>query len=205
MGILDRIRKAGGILKNRLATAVGSLRGVTVSAGRARRGVRFAARATRLTSPVGIGLTAVAFAPEIVKGVRIAGRALGRGVAFFGGRQIATAAGAGGVAGIAGALSTRKSGGVSRPSDFGDPRLQTRLPTEPRRRPSRRRPPIPRQPTAPRRRVARRRVRRKKIRDGRRKRRTHRSPRHKGHKVVSFTTSTGKKVRFLVNPKARHR
>ena len=35
----------------------------------------------------------------------------------------------------------------------------------------------------------------------RKKKATHRSPRHKGHKRVTFTTKGGKKVRFLVRPK----
>ena len=39
----------------------------------------------------------------------------------------------------------------------------------------------------------------------RKKARTHRSPRHTGHKRVSFTTKDGQKVSFLSNPKARHR
>lgn len=41
----------------------------------------------------------------------------------------------------------------------------------------------------------------------RRKKITHRSPRHKGHKRVSFTTADGKKVNFLVRRKGgkRHR
>jgi len=33
------------------------------------------------------------------------------------------------------------------------------------------------------------------------KRITHRSPRHKGHKFVTFTTKDGKKVKFLVSKK----
>jgi len=37
----------------------------------------------------------------------------------------------------------------------------------------------------------------------RRKRATHRSPRHKGHKRVSFTTATGKRVKFLVRGQKR--
>jgi len=43
-------------------------------------------------------------------------------------------------------------------------------------------------------------TRRRKARTtrGRRKRVTHRRPRHRGHKRVTFTTKTGKKVRFLV-------
>lgn len=36
------------------------------------------------------------------------------------------------------------------------------------------------------------------------KRKTHRSPRHKGHKRVSFTTAGGKKVNFLVG-KRKHK
>jgi len=35
------------------------------------------------------------------------------------------------------------------------------------------------------------------------KRRTHSSPRHKGHKKVSFTTAGGKRVSFLVKKKRR--
>ena len=35
----------------------------------------------------------------------------------------------------------------------------------------------------------------------RKKKATHRSPRHRGHKQVTFTTKGGKKVRFLVKPK----
>ncbi len=57
--------------------------------------------------------------------------------------------------------------------------------------------------------TAKRKPRRKAV--ARRKRRiTHRAPRHKGHKRVTFTTKTGKKVRFLVrgqkrSPKHRRR
>lgn len=47
-------------------------------------------------------------------------------------------------------------------------------------------------------RVSRRRVSRKK----KKKRVTHRSPRHKGHKRVSFITKGGKRVNFLVKKKA---
>lgn len=216
MGLIDKLRRVGGIVKNRLASAVGSLRGalggVTVSGTKLRRGVRFAARGARLTSPVGIGLTAVSFAPEIARGVRAGVRAapkiFARGVAFFGGRQVVSAAAAGGVAGV---LGGRRSGRVSRPSDFGDPRLQsipgrqiTRTPrprakprtTTTRAAPTRRK--ARARPTARRRRVSR-------VGPRKRKRRTHRSPRHKGHKRVSFTTKDGRKVSFLSNPKARHR
>lgn len=51
-----------------------------------------------------------------------------------------------------------------------------------------------------RRKVVRKKRRKVTKRVGRRKkakRRTHASPRHKGHKVVTFTTKGGKKVRFL--------
>lgn len=48
-------------------------------------------------------------------------------------------------------------------------------------------------------RVSRRRVSRKKKK---KKAVTHRSPRHKGHKKVSFTTKGGKRVSFLVKKKA---
>lgn len=216
MGLIDQLRKVSGQIKNRLASSVGALRGVTVGATRARRGVRFAARATRLTSPLGIGLTAISFGPEILKGVRTAGRflqrAIPRGVAFVGGRRVISGIAGGGGAGlVTGVLTARSSGGVQRPSDFGDPSLQTRLPNGlPKRRPA---PLTKRQKRIVRRGVDIRRGTRKKRRapkrrarvSRKRKRRTHRSPRHKGHKRVSFTTAEGKKVSFLVNPKARHR
>lgn len=202
MGLIDNLRRAGGILKNRLASATAALRGITVGGARTVRGVRFAARATRLTTPTGIALTAATFAPEIVRGGRVAARfitrAVGRGTAFFAGRQVTQAVVGGAAAGvIAGGLSSRRSGGVSRPSDFGDPSLQTRIPGAPpvRRAPARRR--------APKRRPKARRAPRAKPR--RRKRATHRSPRHKGHKLVKFTTKDGRKVSFLSNPKAKHR
>jgi len=41
------------------------------------------------------------------------------------------------------------------------------------------------------------------VRRGKRKRVTHRSPRHRGHKTVTFKTKGGKKVRFLVRGKKR--
>ena len=47
-------------------------------------------------------------------------------------------------------------------------------------------------------------VRRKKRKVARKRKITHASPRHKGHKVVSFTTADGKKVRFKVKRK-KHR
>jgi len=42
----------------------------------------------------------------------------------------------------------------------------------------------------------------KRRRVGARRRVTHRSPRHKGHKRVTFKTKTGKTVNFLVRKKA---
>lgn len=52
--------------------------------------------------------------------------------------------------------------------------------------------------------------RRRKVTRKRKKTISHRSPRHRGHKRVSFTTKTGQKVRFLVrgtkrSPKHRRR
>jgi len=55
-------------------------------------------------------------------------------------------------------------------------------------------------------RVIKRKGRKRKVRKARKV--THRSPRHKGHKKVSFTTSGGKRVSFLVKkkgPKHTHR
>ncbi len=205
MGLIDKLRKVGGILKNRLAGATTALRGITVSGARVRKGVRFAAKGSRLTSPLGLGLTAAAFAPEIIKGGRFGARfitkALGRGVAFFAGRQVTQAVIGGTAAGtVAGILTStkRKRGDVVRPGDFGDPTLQTRTPGAPTVKRPRSKPTARRKPTK--RRKAR--VKRTRVK---RKRATHRSPRHKGHKLVKFTTKEGKKVSFLVNPKARHR
>lgn len=49
-------------------------------------------------------------------------------------------------------------------------------------------------------------IRRSKIRRRKVKKVTHRSPRHKGHKKVTFTTKEGKRVSFLVRkPKHVHR
>lgn len=54
--------------------------------------------------------------------------------------------------------------------------------------------------TVTRRRTVRKRVKRRK------KRVTHRTPRHRGHKKVTFTTKDGKRVSFLVKkPKHSHR
>jgi len=219
MGILDNIRKVSGIVKSRVSSAIGALRGVTVSGARARRGVRFAARSTRLLTPAGLALTAASFAPEIVRAGRaaasFASRAVTRGGAFVAGRRVVSGiAGGAAAGGAAGALQSRKSG---RPTDFGDPSLQS---IPPQARPGsrlsvaaerarraraakatrRRKPSVKRRKKAPTRRVRR---KRKPVR--RRKKRTHSSPRHKGHKRVSFTTASGKKVSFLSNPKARHR
>lgn len=236
MGLIDKLRAVGGKVKNRLASSIGALKGVTVSAGRARRGVRFAARATRLTSPVGIGLTALSFGPEILRGAGAAGRflqrAVPRGIAFVSGQRVVSGiAGGLGAGAVAGGIAARTSGGVIRPSDFGDPSLQSRVPgptsTQVASRIRQAGLQAGRTATARRRRVSNgtRKTRRvtkrktkaeikrqriknlKKARAAKRKgkRRTHRSPRHKGHKRVSFTTAQGKKVSFLVNPKARHR
>lgn len=224
MGLIDRLRRAGGIAKNRLASSVGALKGITVGGGRTIRGVRFAARATRLTSPVGLGLTAFSFAPQIAAGVRTAGRflqrAIPRGVAFVGGQRVVSGiAGGAGAGVIAGGITGRSSGGVTRPSD--DPSVSTvrdpvtgELLIKPRRGPPKGARPGPALREARRRAKRRRKIgtrkkrraptRRKRI-TRKRKRRTHASPRHKGHKVVKFTTAEGKKVRFLVNPRARHR
>lgn len=211
MGLIDQLRKVSGQIKNRLASSIGALRGVTVGATRARRGVRFAARATRLTSPLGIGLTAVSFGPEIIRGLRGAGRflqrAVPRGIAFVSGQRVVSGiAGGLGAGAVAGGIAARTSGGVQRPSDFGDPRLQTQITGAPRpgdvRRITRRR--AVRNGARKKRRRAKPTTTRRRV-SKKRKRRTHRSPRHKGHKRVSFTTAEGKKVSFLVNPKARHR
>jgi len=208
MGLIDKLRKASGIVKNRLASAVGALRGITVGGARSVRGVRFAARATRLTTPTGIALTAATFAPEIVRAGRVAARgitrAIGRGTAFFAGRQVTQAVVGGAAAGIvAGGLSSRRSGGVTRPSDFGDPSLQSRPRAPSRPRAKRRKTPNGRTTRSRKRKTATRRTR--KVRS--RKRRTHRSPRHKGHTRVSFTTRDGQKVKFLAakTPAGRHR
>lgn len=59
------------------------------------------------------------------------------------------------------------------------------------------------------RKTTKRRARVKSIKTGLKKRRkkvTHRSPRHKGHKRVAFTTADGKRVSFLVKkPKHSHK
>jgi len=242
MALIDRLRRAGGIVKNRAASAVGALRtqarGINV---RVPRALGITARAARLTTPLGAALTAATFAPQIARGARVAGRfartALTRGGAFFAARKtvgvIASGAGAGGVVGI---LSSRPKGNVTRPSEQiqSFPRRQAASrqrarPTAPRRsgessavRAERQRRTGRARPTAPstrraaptRRRTTRRRIpahghrvvstgTRARRRTG--KRRTHSSPRHRGHKRVSFTTSDGRKVSFLANPKARHR
>jgi len=228
MGLIDNLRRVSGIAKNRLASATGALRtqvrGLSV---RVPRILGLTARAARLTTPLGIGITAATFAPQIARGARIAGQAIAKGIAFFGGRQVVTAAGAGGVVG---ALSTRRKGEPTRPSEAakvnfvttqrrpsavargGAPRVTRKKPRRPSAvarggAPRRRR----RKTTATRRRIPTHGHRvvstgttRVRTRRGAR-RRTHSSPRHKGHKRVSFTTASGKRVSFLANPKARHR
>lgn len=243
MALIDRLRRVGGIAKNRLASSVGALRGI---GGRVFRTARaqarglsvrvprilgLTARAARLTTPLGLGITAATFAPQILRGGRVLGQAIGRGIAFFGGRQVVTAGAAGGIAG----LLTRTRGGVNRPSEriqspFGtgrrvDPVTGISMPAGARRRTGSRPSPASRRraPGTARDRAAiarrQRRGRRKRIPTHRHKvisvpvrrrrktgkRRTHRSPRHRGHKRVSFKTADGRKVSFLANPKARHR
>jgi len=179
------------------------------------RGVRFAARAGRLTTPVGAGLTAVAFAPEIARGVRVAGRFVGRavsrGTAFFAGRTAVQAAVGSGAAGVvAGGLASRKSGRVERPSERGALGIVKRK-TTPASRAKARRTVKKKKKEVKRgrkRKAPTDRVRRKRKVVRRRKKRTHRSPRHKGHTRVSFTTKSGQKVKFLarkVPPKHPHR
>lgn len=208
MGLIDKLRKVGGIVKDRVASAVGALRGVTVSGSRVTRGVRVAARSTRLLTPTGIAITAASFAPEIVRGARSVAsfltRAVSRGGAFVAGRRVVSGIAGGGAAGAAaGILAGRKSGqptpvqSMASPSDL---RPRGVRPTTTRKTVTRRKAPSGRKRKAPTRRTTR---KRKPVR--RRKRRTHSSPRHKGHKRVSFTTKDGRKVSFLSNPKARHR
>ncbi len=222
MGLIDKLRRVGGIAKNRLASAVGALR--TQAAGlrvRVPRVLGLTARAARLTTPLGIGITAVSFAPQIARGARVAAGAISRGIAFVGGRQVVTAAGAGGVVGVLTSSASRKEGKPTRPSEVIQstarrPSAVARggAPT-PRRRTTARRPSAVARGGAPRRRK--RKTTRRRIpahghrvvstgtRSTRRKRRTHSSPRHRGHKRVSFTTADGRKVSFLANPTARHR
>lgn len=215
MGLIDKLRRVGGIVKNRLASSVGALRAqlgrvsVRVPARLGRLAIR-APRAVGLATPLGAGLTAATFAPELFRAGRAIGRvlrrAVPRGIAFFAGRRIVTAAAGGGVAGAAAGVLSRRSGKVVRPSDVAilptaRPRERPGAPTRPRRR----------APTRPRRRKRRIPAHGHRVISVRapsrrkRKRATHRSPRHPGHKRVSFTTADGKKVSFLANPKARHR
>lgn len=202
MGLIDNLRRVGGIVKNRLASAVGAIRTQARAISvRVPRSLRLTARAARLTSPLGIGITAATFAPSIVRFVRRgltpARQAVTRGIAFVGGQRVVTAAGAGG---IVGALSSRKSGSPTRPSEVAS------VPT--RRKPVKRRPTARRKPVKRRKKripAHRHRVVSVPVRRKKRKKATHRSPRHRGHKRVSFTTADGKKVSFLANPKARHR
>lgn len=247
MGLIDRLRKAGGIAKNRLASSVGALRGVAARGAAQLRGVRVRVpsrigrlalagrRVVGLTTPIGLGITAATFAPQIIRAGRVVVGAIGRGIAFVGGRQVVTAAGAGGVVGV---LTGRRKGEVTRPSEtvlsppipgarergvidvtgrIVRPRAGRTIPEEERIRERagrrrRRRAPTER---APRRRAP---ARRKRIPTHRHKvisvpvtrrrtarRGTHRRPRHRGHTKVSFTTKEGKKVSFLANPLARHR
>lgn len=197
MGLIDKLRKVGGIVKNRLASATGALRGIVA---RLPAPIRRLARRT----PVGLALTAAAFAPQIRRGLTFGRAAITRGIAFVGGQRVVTAAGAGGVVGI---LTGRKKGEPIRPSEAQPVARPRRVTTKrrPTRRPAKRKPVRRRKKRIPthRHRVVSIPVRRRKRKTA--KRRTHRSPRHRGHKRVSFTTADGRKVSFLANPKARHR
>jgi len=231
MGLIDKLRRVGGIAKNRLSSAVGALRGTRVT-GTARLGriARVTAIGARLTSPAGLAITAATFAPQIVRGVRRAARFIGQQVvpragAFIAARRVGTAiAGGAGAGGIVGALQSRPKGDVTRPSDGGfvQRAAAARVTGRPggapaaRRRPSARANARTRAATrrrtrraAPRRRIPTHRHKVVSVPVKRRrktvKRRTHRSPRHTGHKKVTFTTASGKRVSFLANPKARHR
>jgi len=231
MGFIDKLRRAGGIVKNRLASSVGALRTqlagvrVRIPARIGRLGIT-GLKAARLTTPLGIGITAATFAPQILRGGRVVAGALARGIAFVGGRQVVTAAGAGGIVGV---FAGRRKGEVTRPSDVVQaggvrvpreararrrPRRFTQAEAERRfkadrargipasgRRPRRRAIPRVRRIPTHRHRVISVPTRRRAPR----RRATHRRPRHRGHKRVSFTTAEGKKVSFLANPKARHR
>jgi len=200
MGLIDKLRSVSGIIKNRLASATGALRGLV---SRLPAPIRRVARLGRLTSPLGIGITAATFAPTIARFVRRglapARQAVTRGVAFVGGQRVVTAAGAGGVVGI---LSGRKKGEVDRvigQSRFDAPGTRARRKAAKRKPTKKRR--KKRIPAHGHRVVSVRRSTTKK----RRKKRTHSSPRHRGHTRVKFTTADGRKVSFLANPKARHR
>jgi len=211
MALIDRLRRAGGIIKNRLASATGALRAIV---RRVPAPLRRVARLGRVTTPIGAAITAATFAPQIARGIRTTAEVLARGAAFVGGRRVVTAAAAGGVAG---ALGSRKSGQPTRPSEGlqsfpitqprAAPRAAPRAPTV-RRAPARRAAaPARRAPARRRRRIpahGHRVVSTGRRAPARRKRATHRSPRHKGHKRVSFTTKDGRKVSFLSNPRARH-
>lgn len=206
MGLIDRLQRVSGIVKNRLSSAVGALR---AQAGRLptpfRVGIRKAVRVSRIFTPAGIALTALSFAPQIRRGLTFGRQAVTRGIAFVGGQRVVTAAGAGGVVGI---LSGRKEGKPTRPSDSRIISPKQRKIREKRAAPMRRAP--AKRKTAKRKRIPTHghrviSVRAPKKKVSTKKRRTHRSPRHSGHKRVSFTTKTGQKVSFLANPRARHR
>lgn len=97
-------RAAARVARRGARAARAAARGVSVVPGaRVVRGVKFAARGARLTTPVGIGLTALTFAPEIIKGARRAIpfiRRVGvKALAFLGGKGLATAAVTAGAAG----------------------------------------------------------------------------------------------------------
>jgi len=211
MALLDLLRKTSGLIKNRAASAVGALR--TTRVGRV--GISFARR-----TPVGLAITAATFGPQIARGIRTAGgflrTAAGKAIAFLGGRQVATAGVAGFITGIIpGQFTPLPPGQPERPTSPGEngpgpTGNGPRAPTKPKTAAEKARAAARKKAAARRKRIPRHRhkvisvpVRRRKT--GPRKKRTHRSPRHRGHKRVSFTTKTGQKVSFLVNPKARHR
>lgn len=203
MGLVDKLRRAGGIVKNRLASATSAIRTQARAISvRIPRSLRFTARAARLTSPLGIAITGATFAPQIVRGIKTAaafvGPSIRKGVAFFGGRQVVQAAGAGGVVGV---LTGRKSGSPTRPSEA--PISVTRTPTPSRKPKPTTRKKAPGVRAKPRKRKP---VKKRRSLAGK-KGITHRKPRHRGHTRVSFTTKDGKKVRFLAakTPKGRHR
>lgn len=113
MGLTEFLKKTSGQIKSRGATAIGALR--TTRIGRV--GVAFARR-----TPVGLAITAAQFRPQIVRGVRVAGRfvrtAFGRAIGFLGGTKVGAAVGGGALAG--GLVSI-----------FQIPGLQTDLPVPP--------------------------------------------------------------------------
>lgn len=202
MGLADKLGRVGGILKNRLASAIGALRGI---AARVPAPIRRIARLGRLGTPAGIGLAALGLLPQIRRGLVVGRQAVTRGIAFVGGQRVTTAALAGTTVGVLGGRKGGKPDPII-PRAPGIKAKEARITT--RRRPTKKRAPArakPRKrkriPAHGHRVISVRRPRKRKAA----KRRTHRSPRHRGHTRVKFTTKSGQKVSFLANPKARHR